>query len=155
MSLFMIRLFPDEVILHQSGDGAVILTSHRLSYKSEGWGNSGTQSVLLEQIICCDSYLRKDTTTLILAIGLAIGAFLLLILDTSLLLSLFLALTALLFGLLHLLSRRNVIVVYSPGMQIRIDAGKMEKAQIRELINRIDNARELRQQYIVKRGVGL
>jgi len=135
----MLQLLPNEQIITQSSNNAVILTTHRIYYEYSKKGNSNNQSIMLKDIITCNYRFSSQIIFLIFAGICLIGGFLgilnndIHILRTLIVTTIFIA--------LYLMTRLKYIIITSKNNKMKIRLEGMKKEQVKVFINKIEQAR--------------
>lgn len=140
----MLTLFPDERIITESNEQSVILTTHRICYEKQEWGNSYNQSIMLEHITSCENRSKNKYWLIIIAgFAIAIGLFNATINNNEGILGVCL-LIALLLGLLFQFTKKNLIIIGSPSTKMVINVKGMHKDTVLSFINKIEQAKHTR-----------
>jgi hypothetical protein len=132
-----------ERVLYRTRSGRFTLTTHRVRFERQHFGYAGIKSIMLEDLAGC-AVVRESFPVLLI---LAVGCFLL-----GMLLAVQAGPVAFVLGLLvamvlvfaYLLSQQQVIRLASAGMAITMQTTQMTVAEARELIDRVEAAKNAR-----------
>ncbi len=135
----MITLFPNERLISQSTDGNMNLTTHRISYEHKSWGQFYNQSILLEDIISCENKDRDRTLSWLITLGVLfiVMAFIIPAKIAGILLGI------ICFALYRVIEK-DIIVISSPCIKIKIIVTGMRRQKIIELVDKIEQAKNER-----------
>ena len=132
----MLPLFNNEKIVSQSSDGAITLTTDRICYEYKQGGHTHHQVIMLEQVTSCNNRFSSSIMLLALAgISFIVG---LLGMLTNVNGLLGMLLVSILFIVLYVPSRRNVMVIASAKEQMEVSASGMESEYIEEFLNTVE-----------------
>src|SRR5687768_13564496 len=129
----MLMLFPGELIVTQSYDGSVTLTTHRIWRERKRFGRPYYQSIMLENITSCEKRLLSYYWILVSGIVLAaifIGSVNKNPEDLRNAIIAPIAVSVVLF----LVIKHSVISIASPGIKIKISISGMNKEQVLSFI---------------------
>jgi hypothetical protein len=132
------KLFDGEKIVSQSLYSIVelTLTTHRICYDYSVWGTSLNKSIALEHITSCENkntsqigYIALSILSLI--IGFSIGNPLSAGIGF---------LSFIVFAIIYVLTRQNIIIISSPSMRIKVSVSGMEREKILEFIDLVEES---------------
>lgn len=129
----MLSLFEGEKIVTQSNDESVTLTTHRILYNNDSWGNSYNQNIGLEHITSCENRHISYVLLLVLAVGSIVAGF-----SNGEFVGAILA--SITFLLIFKFTKRNILIISSPSTKISIVA-KMNKEKVLEFIDLIEETK--------------
>ena len=132
----MLPLFNNEKIISQSANGAITLTTDRICYEYQRDGRTHHQAIMLEQVTSCKNYFSSSIMLLVLAgVSLIVG---LLGMLTNVNGLLGMLLVSVLFLVLYVPSRRNVMVIASAEGEMEVTTSGMEGEHIEEFLNTVE-----------------
>jgi len=134
---------PGERVLYESPSGHFKLTTHRVRYDRQDRGSGKIKSIMLEEIASCAMTRLTHLWLLILA-ALCVFGGLIGSIQGGVVAFVAGALLGLLFALAYLLSGEQVVAIASAGTTIFLNTKSWSLAEVRELLDRIEAAKNAR-----------
>jgi len=132
----MLTFFSDEHVITNSDNGSVMLTSHRICFNAREWGRMYNQSIMLEHVTSCEHHYATRYWLLIIA---AVGVSGIMYDSTEVLI--ICLLTAVMFCILFVATRRNVIIIGSPSTKMLININKMDADAALHFVDQVETAK--------------
>jgi hypothetical protein len=139
------NLMPKEVVLLESEGKSLILTTHRVRYEFEAFGNSEIRSIMLEELASCAMVRSSNIIFLVLAgICLILGV---LVAaggrgnEGALIIG---VLVAVVFVVAYFASRRQVLALASAGTTISVNTQRMKLETAKQFIEQTEAAKNAR-----------
>ena len=131
----MLSLFPDEILLTESSDGSVTLTTQRIYKEEKQLGSSYSQSIMLEHITSCENSSKSQVWLLVLG---------LLLLILGLLAKSPVALVSIVFIGLYSFTKKSLVIISSPSTKMELKVNGMKQEQVQSFINKVEHAKHKR-----------
>lgn len=132
-------LFENEKIITQSGDKKITLTSHRIIQQGKESGKSYHLSIMLNHITSCENSVNYIDLLLYLAVIAFVSAGYFGATEQGDLFKIA-AGAGLVFAILFILTRTNVITISSASAKMKINASKMNREKALEFIDKVERA---------------
>jgi hypothetical protein len=135
---------PDEIVLVESDNKVLILTTHRLRYdaigKGGGWADrTELVSIMLEELSSCA--ITRTSYPVLLLLALA-GLVLALVVEESAIIGF--ALAALFAGGFFLSQRQVLLLTSSGGGKIQVNTASMSLQAVRDFVDEVEKAKSQR-----------
>jgi len=145
------NLMPSESVLLESEGKSLILTTHRVRYQVETFGNAAIRSIMLEELASCALVRSSNMIFLVLA-GICFVLGLLVAaggrgMEGALVIGVILAVV---FVITYLASRRQVLALASAGTTIMVNTQGMKLDLAKQFIERTEAAKNERYLLLAK-----
>jgi hypothetical protein len=142
----------NENVIFEYKDINLILTTHRVRYQDESFGNAEIKSIMLEELSSC-TLLRSTYIIFLLFAGicLLLGVLLSAVLAGTLWILIISFLLALGFVFAYFASRQQVLILASSGTTIRVNAEKINLEKAKMIIDQTEAAKNAR--YLIIKGL--
>jgi hypothetical protein len=139
------NLMPNESVLLETEGKSLILTTHRVRYQAETFGNAVIRSIMLEELASCALVRSSNTIFLVLA-GICFVLGLLVAaggrrMEGALVIGVILAVV---FVIAYFASRRQVLALASAGTTIMVNTQGMKLEVAQQFIERTEAAKNAR-----------
>jgi hypothetical protein len=145
------NLMPNESVLLESEGKSLILTTHRVRYQAETFGNAIIRSIMLEELASCAMVRSSNIILLVLAGVCLVLGFLAAVIapggQRALMIGVVLAVV---FVIAYLASRRQVMALASAGTTIMVNTQGMKSETAKQFIEQTEAAKNAR--YLLGRG---
>ena len=139
------NLMPNESVLLESEGKSLILTTHRVRYQVEAFGNAAIRSIMLEELASC-ALVRSSNIILLVLAGICFVLGLLVAaggrrMEGALVIGVILAVV---FVIAYFASRRQVLALASAGTTIMVSTQGMKLEVAKQFIERTEAAKNAR-----------
>ena len=139
------NLMANESVLFESEGKSLILTTHRVRYQVEAFGNASIRSIMLEELASC-ALVRSSNIILLVLAGISFVLGLLVAaggrrMEGALILGVLLAVV---FVVAYFTSRRQVLALASAGTTIMVNTQGIKLEVVKEFIERTEAAKNAR-----------
>lgn len=139
------NLMPNESVLLESQGKCLILTTHRVRYQAETFGNAAVRSIMLEELASCALVHSSNIIFLVLAgISLVLGLLVAATGDRMEGAFVIGAILAIVFVIAYFASRRQVLALASAGATIMVNTQGMKLEVAKQFIERTEAAKNER-----------
>ncbi len=137
-------LFENEILISESGDKSVTLTTHRLRHNSSSTGSGHIVSIMLEKISSIEIHYKSWILILFIGILLACGGLIMGAQNRGDVMILGLGAGGLCI-LLFFLTRKHIVTIASDGgAKINFQTKGMKRDMLLDFINKIETAKAIR-----------
>ena len=139
------NLMPNESVLLESESKTLILTTHRVRYQLETFGNAAIRSIMLEELASCALVRSSNIIFLVLAgISFVLGLFVTVGANRMESAFFFGAIFAGVFVIAYFSSRQQVLALASAGVTIVVNTQGMKLEVAKQFIERTEAAKNER-----------
>ncbi len=140
-----VNLMPGEKVLLESEAGTLVLTTHRIRHQTESFGYARIISIMLEELASCAMVRTSYPLFLVLGALCAAGGLLITVANRANAAPLGLGLVlALIFVVLFLASRQEIISLASAGATIRVSTRSMKSGAATDFLDAVEAAKNAR-----------